>query len=123
MHGMGVEHTDEFESWWMTLNEAERISITSVVELLEERGPALPRPYADTMSKHSRHPNMKELRVQHAGNPYRILFAFDPRQAAILLLGGVKAGKGWTRKTVARADKIYDQYLKELKKEGLIPDA
>ena len=30
---------------------------------------------------------MRELRVQHRGNPLRILYAFDPRRVAILLLG------------------------------------
>jgi hypothetical protein len=43
-----------------------------------------------------------------------------PRQTGILLIGGVKGGKGWTEKMVARADKIYEQYLREIKKEGLI---
>jgi hypothetical protein len=37
---------------------------------------------------------MKELRIQHAGDPYRVAFAFDPRKTAILLIGGIKAGKG-----------------------------
>jgi hypothetical protein len=115
-----IEHTDEFEAWWMTLAERERISVTAGVETLEEKGPALPRPYADTMSKYSKYPNMKELRVQHAGRPLRIMFAFDPRQTGILLIGGVKGGKGWTKKMVAQADKIYEQYLEEIKKEGLI---
>jgi hypothetical protein len=66
------------------------------------------------------HPNMKELRVQSRGKPYRICFAFDPRQTDILLIGGVKSGKNRTRQMVATADKIYDAYLAELKKEGLL---
>ena len=115
-----IEVTDEFEAWWTTLSEGERITITSVVELLEEKGPALARPYVESLSDDSKYSNMKELRVQHAGNPYRIGFAFDPRKTAILLIGGVKSGKGWTAKLAAQADKIYGEYLKELKKEGLI---
>jgi hypothetical protein len=115
-----IEHTEEFEQWWMTLSEAERITITGVVGLLEEKGPALTRPYVETLAKDSKYPNMKELRIQHRGDPYRIAFAFDPRKTAILLIGGIKGGKGWTAKLAAQADKIYKQYLKELKKEGLI---
>jgi hypothetical protein len=61
------------------------------VELLEAMGPALGRPQVDAV-RQSRHPNMKELRIQHAGQPYRVFFAFDPRRAAILLIGGCKAG-------------------------------
>ena len=63
---------------------------------------------------------MKELRVQFAGRPYRICFAFDPRQIGILLIGGIKSSKNWTSKIVATADKIYDAYLAERKKEGLL---
>jgi hypothetical protein len=60
--------------------------------------------------------------VQHAGDPYRILFCFDPRRAAILLLGGNKRGNDrWYEEFVPVADRIYDDYLDEIKKEGLIP--
>jgi len=62
---------------------------------------------------------MNELRVQFRGKPYRICFAFDPRQTGILLIGGIKSGKNWTPQLVGTADKIYDAYLAELKKEGL----
>jgi hypothetical protein len=104
----------------MTLSESERIEITAAVEVLAEKGPVLGRPRVDTLDKGSAYPNMKELRIQYAGKPYRILFAFDPRQTGILLIGGIKSGKGWTKRTVSQADNIYSEYLKELKKEGLI---
>lgn len=29
-------------------------------------------------------------RIQHRGRPYRVLYAFDPRRVAILLIGGEK---------------------------------
>jgi hypothetical protein len=115
-----IEYTAEFEAWWMMLTGEEQVSVRAGVKLLEEKGPALPRPYADTMSKYSKYPNMKELRVQHGGDPIRVMFAFDPRQTAILLIGGAKTGKGWTQKMVAQADGIYERYLAEIKKEGLI---
>lgn len=115
-----VEHTDEFEKWWMSLTPDERESVAVAVELLERKGPALGRPWADTLSKDSKYPNMKELRVQHGGKPYRIAFAFDPRQTAILLIGGIKSGKRWSQKLVRLADRIYGEYLRQLKKEGLI---
>lgn len=104
----------------MALSENEMIAITAIVELLGEKGPALGRPYVDSLSDDSKHQNIKELRIQHRGRPYRIAFAFDPRKTAILLIGGIKSGKGWTAKLVAESDKIYDEYLQEIKKEGLI---
>lgn len=114
-----IENTDEFTVWWQGLTEGEQIAVDAAVTMLEEKGPALPRPYADTL-KASKLTNLKELRIQYGGNPYRILFAFDPRQTGILLLGGKKGKKGWYAKAIAQAEKIYADYLAELKKEGLI---
>jgi hypothetical protein len=65
---------------------------------------------------------MKELRIQHGGDPYRILFCFDPRRFAILLTGGNKGGNDrWYEAFVPAADRIYEKYLEEIRKEGLIP--
>jgi hypothetical protein len=61
------------------------------------------------------------LRIQHEGRPYRVLYAFDPQRAAILLLGGDKTGNDrWYDEHVPIADRIYDEHLGELKREGLI---
>lgn len=90
------------------------------ITVLEEKSPALGRPRVDILARDSKHPNMKELRVRSRGKPYRICFAFDPSQTGILLIGGIKSGKNWTQQMVATADKIYDAYLTELKKEGLL---
>ena len=63
---------------------------------------------------------MRELRIQHDGKPYRILYAFDPRRAAILLIGGNKTGVDrWYDVFVPIADRLYDEHLVELRKEGL----
>jgi len=67
----------------------------------------------------SKHSHMRELRVQHAGRPYRVLYAFDPRRVAILLIGGDKTGDDrWYEKYVPLADKIYEAHMEALKKEG-----
>jgi hypothetical protein len=64
---------------------------------------------------------MRELRVQHAGSPYRVLYAFDPRRHAILLIGGCKVGDDrWYQVHVPVADNLYDEHVEELTKEGLI---
>jgi len=81
------------------------------------RGPALGRPHVDTI-KRSKHSNMKELIVQHAGRPYRVLFAFDPRRCAILLIGGDKTGHDrWYAEYVPIADRLYDEHLATLRHE------
>jgi hypothetical protein len=114
-----IEATEEFAQWFGSLTPAEQISVAAKVDVLEQLGPSLGRPHVDTL-KGSKYPNMKELRVQHGGKPYRVMFAFDPRQTGILLIGGRKGGANWYHKAIRLADRIYANYLKELRKEGLI---
>lgn len=112
-----VEFTDEFAEWWDSLSAEEQESVNASVRLLQEKGPALGRPHADTLSKMSKHSQMKELRVQHAGDAYRILFAFDPKRNAILLLGDRKADQKWYKQAVPKADKIFDEHLAAIRRE------
>jgi hypothetical protein len=106
-----IEYTDEFRRWWDSLGEDEQISVYTVVGLLEERGPNLGYPYSSDV-KQSRHGNMRELRIQHKGSPYRVLYAFDPRRTAILLIGGDKTGDDrWYDRHIPLADQIYDDHL------------
>lgn len=115
-----VEFTDEFEEWWATLTDDEQADVSASVSLLETHGPQLPRPHADTV-KGSKHSNMKELRTQSGGKPLRTFFAFDPRRTAILLIGGDKTGdKRFYEQMVPIADQLFDDYLEEIRKEGLI---
>jgi len=115
-----VEYTDEFEAWWKRLSEEEQISIDASVRLLEARGPNLNFPHSSGIQG-SRHTHMRELRTQHAGKPYRTLYAFDPIRSAILLLGGDKTGDGrWYEKNVPLADDLYDDHIEQLRKEGLM---
>ena len=109
-----VEVSDEFRAWYLSLNQDERANVAPCVEMLEVHGPELGRPYVDTLNG-SMFPNMKELRVQHHGRPYRIFFVFDPRRNAYLILGGDKTGdKNWYVDAIRRADAIYAQHLKEI---------
>ena len=114
-----VEYTDEFEAWWIDLDEGEQIDIDAVVGILEEKGPHLPYPYSSDV-KGAKYVSIRELRIQHKGKPYRILYAFDPRRTAILLIGGKKGGgQRWYEKYVPLAERIYEKHLKTLKnKQG-----
>jgi hypothetical protein len=61
---------------------------------------------------------MRELRAQVGGDPLRILYAFDPRRAAILLLGGDKTGdERWYQVNVPIADRLFAEHLKAIEKE------
>lgn len=115
-----VEFTDEFGTWWDALTEQEQRSVRVAVEELRAAGPGLGRPFVDTI-KGSRYPNMKELRPRQ-GN-LRVLFAFDPRRTAILLLGGNKTGRWreWYEDMIPVADRLYGIYIEELHQEGELP--
>jgi len=118
--GWEVEYTDEFERWWESLTEGEQEDVAASVELLETLGPTLPYPHSSGING-SRYRIMRELRIQHGGKPYRVLYAFDPRRTAILLLGGGKAGNDrWYEQMVPKADDLYAEHLEELGREGLL---
>ena len=112
-----VEVAAEFEEWWDTLDADEQESVAACVELLERRGPHLGFPYSSGVGG-SRYGHLRELRIQHRGRPYRVLYAFDPRRVAILLIGGEKTGNDrWYEALVPRADDVYDAHLKSLGRE------
>lgn len=113
-----VEYTDEFELWWEALGIKEQISVSASVDLLGLLGPGLGFPHSSDI-KGSRHGNLRELRIQHAGRPYRVLYAFDPRRCALLLIGGEKTGRHRLyEEHVPMAEKLYDVHLETLRKEG-----
>ncbi len=110
-----VEFTDAFEKWWLTLTEQERDDATAIIELLEEKGAHLPYPYSSGIEG-SKFSHMRELRVQTHGDPLRVFYAFDPRRAAVLLIGGIKTGneKRFYKKYIPWADKLYEEHLENL---------
>lgn|SRR5258708_4675972 len=109
-----IEGTDQFADWFADLTEAEQDSVSDIVELIEDAGPNLGYPRSSDI-RGSRHGQMRELRIQHKGRAIRVLYAFDPRRAAILLIGGDKTGNdNWYNEFVPVADKLYDEHLKEI---------
>jgi hypothetical protein len=108
-----VSTTDIFDGWFANLDEAAKAEVIAKVELLKFFGPQLKRPHADTLNG-SKHANMKELRAETQDQVLRIAFAFDPTRAAILLLGGNKAGvsqKRFYKQFIAKADELFDAHL------------
>ena len=115
-----VEFTNEFGDWFRGLDDDAQRAVEAAIEKLQEIGMALGRPFVDTLTS-SRLANMKELRPM--GGNIRVLFAFDPRRTAILLLGGDKTGQwqAWYREAIPVAEQLYEVYLAELQQEGQLP--
>jgi hypothetical protein len=114
-----VVGTAEFNRWVVSddVDEAARENIRAALIVLRELGPALGRPLADTL-KGSRHSNMKELRVQSNGRPFRIFFCFDSLRRAALLVGGDKQGdKRFYERLLPLADSLFDRHQKETERE------
>ena len=112
-----VEFTDEFGQWWRSLSESQQDDVAYSVSLLAELGPTLGFPHSSKVTT-SRHSGMRELRTQSAGRPLRTLYIFNPSRTAILLIGGDKTGNDrWHEQFVPVADRLYQQYLDELRKE------
>jgi hypothetical protein len=112
-----VATTDDFDEWFTDLGEEGQAEVMAKVELLKLLGPRLGRPHADTLNG-SRHANMKELRANTSDKVMRIVFAFDPNRAAILLVAGDKAGvsqKRFYKQLLAKADELYDLHLAGIK--------
>ena len=114
-----VEFTDEFLQWWKGLSEDEQESVDFSVGLLIEFGPMLRYPYTSQV-RTSAFGEMRELRVQHEGRPYRVFYAFDPRRTAMLLIGGDKTGndKRFYELMVPLADGIFKEHLETLAAEA-----
>lgn len=114
-----VEYTNEFEVWFDALSEEQQEAVALRVRQLEQSGPTLRRPTVGEIKNSAFAPRMKELRCSSDGS-LRVLFIFDPRRTAILLLGGDKTGQWneWYRTAIPAADALYQMYLNELEAEG-----
>lgn len=113
-----IETTDTFDLWFDALDDVDRTNVLASMIVLQEKGPMLSRPHADTV-KGSCHSNMKELRIQSKGDPIRAFFAFDPKRKGILLCAGNKTGndKRFYDEMIPIADREFTAHLKKLNKE------
>ncbi len=107
---------DQVGGWLDGVDQGTYEQVMAAVWVLGEEGPRLGRPLVDTIVG-SRHKNMKELRPGSSGrSEVRVLFAFDPKRRAILLLAGDKAGNWskWYRRNIPLADDWFDEHVKEM---------
>ena len=112
-----VEFHRDFDPEYDKLDPRVRERLLAHVKLLEQFGPALGRPLADTLHG-SKHMNMKELRFRTSDGVWRFAFAFDPRRRAIILCGGDKTDgseRRFYRWLIAKADLRFDAHLTRLK--------
>lgn len=108
-----VKVTQVFETWLFEQDTDLQKEMAAALQLLKLEGPHLGRPYADTL-KGTEIANLKELRVQSNGRPFRAFFVFDPKRNAIVLCAGNKKGqdeKRFYKTMIAMATSEYAAYL------------
>src|ERR1039457_252943 len=108
-----VDLHDDFVPEYRDLHKDVQDELLARIALLEQFGPRLGRPHADTLNG-SRHANMKELRFFAADGVWRVAFAFDPNRKGILLVGADKSGVGEKRfyhQMIDKADARFEDHL------------
>lgn len=105
----------DVEAWLLGLGDSDYALVAAAITRLETAGPTLGRPLVDRVQG-SRFHNMKELRPGSKGrSEIRILFVFDPRRRAVLLVAGDKSGRWshWYDEHIPVADERFETWLKE----------
>ena len=105
--------SEKFDTWFLEQSDDEKAAILGKIYLLEEYGPNLSRPYADTL-KGSKFANLKELRIKTGSHVFRVTYIFDPEQNGLILIGGDKKGKNQKKfynDLIKESEQIYTTYL------------
>lgn len=113
-----VEFHETFAEEVALLEKSVKMQMAATIKFLEEFGPQLKRPHADTLNG-SAYSNMKELRFTTRSGVWRIAYAFDLERKAILLVGGNKSGtsqKRFYKSLIRKADERFSEYLAEAQK-------
>lgn len=104
----------EFENWFKDIDSIAKKDIFASIETLKTFGHSLGRPHVDTL-KGSKLKNLKELRIRSLGRPFRVIFIFDVKRRALLLLGGNKANdKKFYENMIRKAEQIYNNFLRSI---------
>ncbi len=116
-----VDSSEEYDSWFLTLEEECKEAVLQRVLLLKQYGPNLPRPYADVLHGSKKYKNLKELRNQTQQHILRVSYYFDIDRKAFLLTGGDKKGKDqdkFYKDLISESEVIIEKHEKELENEG-----
>jgi hypothetical protein len=109
-----VEVTHEFETWWHSLSEDERISVDGMIRVLEAHRPDLDLPYSSALDQ-SGHSQLRQLRVPHGERVICVMYVADVARDVVVLLAGSTLGSEdevCPPDEIARVDAIYSAYLK-----------
>ena len=114
-----ILETTEYADWFAGLTVRQQAAVELRLAHLRQRGPTTPRPYVDSIAG-SRLNNLKELRIS-SGGALRVLFAFDPKRRAVLLIGGDKSesarSNSWYPQAIRAAEEIFRRHIERMDEE------
>jgi hypothetical protein len=107
-----VFFTDEFGEWIDSLDASEAEDVLFVVDLLADAGLKLGVPHSSALRGSEK--RFRELRPRCGASSLRVVYAYDPRRDAVLLIGGDKGNdKRFYERILRRAEPIWERYLEE----------
>jgi hypothetical protein len=107
-----VEVTQEFETWWHSLSEDERISVDGMIRVFEAHRRGVELPYSSGVDQ-AGHSSLRQLRVPHGDRVICVMYVADVARDAVVLLTGSTAGnvdEVCPPDEIVRADAIYAAY-------------
>ena len=116
MEKWNVITSEIYDTWFKGQSKDDQAVILGRVYLLEEYGPNLARPYADTLKGSKKLPNLKELRAKTDDHVFRVAYIFDPERNGLLLTGGDKKGKNekkFYNDIIRESEQVYSAYLEK----------
>lgn len=110
--GRGDSPIDEFLDG---LDKKSRAKVAAHLSLLEEQGPNLKRPYADFVRG-----KIRELRIHHSSNQYRILYFFQVRDQIVLVHAFSKKSQQLKEKDIELAEKRMEDWIRRFPSGGKV---
>ncbi|HYA14686.1 MAG TPA: type II toxin-antitoxin system RelE/ParE family toxin [Syntrophales bacterium] len=97
------------------LDKKSRAKVAAYLSLLEERGSNLKRPYADIVGG-----KIRELRIHHGSNQYRILYFFQMLNQIVLVHAFSKKTRQLKKKDIELAERRMEDWMRRLSAGGVI---
>ena len=97
------------------LDKKSRAKVAAYLSLLEEQVPNLKRPYADIVRG-----KIRELRIHHSSNQYRILYFFQVVDQIVIVHAFSKKTQQLKKKDIDLAEKRMEDWMRRFPAGGAI---
>jgi phage-related protein len=95
------------------LDKKSRAKVAAYLSLLEEQGPNLKRPYADIVRG-----KIRELRIHHSSNQYRVFYFFRVRDQIVLVHAFSKKAQQLKEKDIELSERRMEDWMRRFPAGG-----